>query len=84
MVVVFMSVSSECSGRSWGDREGWWEGGMPLLQLQTDSGIQLNGGKLAVNKSRLEKRRRMHTRSEAIGKSSDGSRKKPPKNPTHV
>ena len=79
-----MPVSSECPGRSWGSREEWRGGGTQLLQLQNNSGIQLNGGKLAVNKSTLEMRR-MHMRSEAIGKFSDGSRKKIlPKNPTHV
>jgi len=49
---------------------------MQLLQLQNNSGIQLNEGKLAVNKPMLEMRR-MHMRSEAIRKSSEGSRKQP-------
>lgn len=47
---------------------------MQLLKLQINSGIQLNRGKLAVNKSTL-KMRRMHMRSETLGKSCDGSRK---------
>lgn len=70
-----MPASSERPGRSWGGREGWREGGTQLLQLQNNSGFQLNGGKLALNKSTLEMRR-MHIRSEAIGKSPDGGRKK--------
>lgn len=77
-----MPVSSKRPGRSWGGREEWWEGRMGLLQLQNNSGIQLNGGELVVNKSMLEMRR-MHMRSEAIGKSSDGSRKKNPSKKPH-
>lgn len=47
-----------------------------MLQLQNNNNIQLEGGKLALNKSMLEMRR-MHMESEAIGKSSDRSTKIP-------